>query len=53
MRLIVVKEKNVFVTVCRGGRLFIIIFQGLFYYFIILGFTKCYVEECHIVECVL
>ncbi len=40
-------------TVCRGGRLFIIIFQGLFYYFIILGFTKCHVEECYIVECVL
>ncbi len=40
-------------TVYRGGRFFIIIFQGLFYYSIIQGFTKCHVGECHIVECVL
>ncbi len=32
---------------------FIIIFHGLFYYFIILAFTKCHVGGCHIVECVL
>ena len=28
----------------------IIMFQGLFYYFIMLGFTKCHIGGCHIVE---
>ncbi len=45
--------KAIFPPLSRWPLYFMIIFQGLFYHFIILGFSKCHVGECHIAECVL